>query len=213
MLQHQHILPIIDAGVHEGFPYLVTEYAPNGSLRERIKRLSSDPLSVEECLDILSQVDQALQYAHEQNIIHRDLAPGNILFNAKNEVLLADFGIATMLDTASIKQTTNPIGTPPYMAPEQFQGEISKEIDQYALGCIAYELFTGQRPFTGNAAELMYKHINEDPIAPRQLNSDLPEHIEQAILKAMAKQRTNRHKGISAFVAALKSESKPQPIS
>ena len=212
MLQHQHILPIIDAGVHEGFPYLVTEYAPNGSLRDRIKRLSSGPLSVEECLDILSQVEQALQYAHEQNIIHRDLAPGNILFNAKSEVLLADFGIATMLDTASIKQTTNPIGTPPYMAPEQFQGEISKEIDQYALGCIAYELFTGQRPFTGNPAELMYKHINENPIPPKQLNPNVPEHMEQAILKAMAKKRSDRHADISAFVEALKSKPKSQPV-
>src|SRR5437588_3736289 len=212
MLQHQHILPIIDAGVHDGFPYLVTEYAPNGSLRDRIKRLSSDPLSVEEFLDILSQLEQALQYANKQKLIHRDLAPGNILFNAKNEVLLADFGIATMLDTASIKQTTNPIGTPPYMAPEQFQGEISKEIDQYALGCIAYELFTGQRPFTGNPAELMYKHINENPIPPRQLNPNVPEHIEQAILKAVAKKRNDRHADVSAFVEALKSKPKSQPV-
>src|SRR5207302_10910591 len=103
----------------------------------------------------------------------------NILLNAKSKVLLADFVEATKLAMAILKRTKNPIGTPPYMAPEQFQGVISKEIDQYALGCIAYELFTGQRPFTGNAAELMYKHINEDPIAPRQLNSDLPEHIDR----------------------------------
>src|SRR5579859_3950508 len=133
MLQHPHILSIFDAGIHENYPYLATEYASNGSLHGRIKRLSSEPLSMQECLSILAQVGEALQYAHQQNIIHRDLTPGNVLFNAQDEVLLADFGVATMLATTSIKRTANPIGTPPYMAPEQFQGEISKEIDQYAL--------------------------------------------------------------------------------
>src|SRR5438067_2781555 len=96
MLQHQHILPIIDAGFHEGFPYMVTEYAPNGSLRDRLRRQSGKPLPEQEAISILSQIGEALHHAHEQHIIHRDLKPENILFNAKGVIVLADFGIATV---------------------------------------------------------------------------------------------------------------------
>jgi serine/threonine protein kinase len=203
-LKHPYILPIIDAGIHQNFPYIVAEYAPNGSLRERLRRQSMRPLPTEEILTILSQVGQALHYAHQQNIVHRDLKPENILFNVKGEALLADFGIATVLATASVKQTTI-MGTPSYMAPEQFQGTISKESDQYALGCIAYELFTGSKPF--NAPDffaLGFKHLTEYPIAPTQFNPQLPKYIEQAIFKAIMKERADRHVDCSAFIRALK---------
>src|SRR5438270_247876 len=130
VLKHPYIMPILDVGIHEGFPYLVAEYAPNGSLRDRIRHYAPRPLPMQETLVILTQVGQALYYAHQQHIIHRDIKPENILFNAKGEALLADFGVATMIETASIKFATV-IGTPSYMAPEQFQNSISKESDQY----------------------------------------------------------------------------------
>ena len=189
MLEHPHILPVLDAGSHNGFPYLITEYCPNGSLRDRLKRQPSRPLPLDEALSILEQISEALQFAHAQNVIHRDLKPENILFNAKGAILLADFGIAKMLDTVGIRQGTI-IGTPAYMAPEQFRGLSSRESDQYALGCIAYELFTGKQPFVApDMASLMFKHLMEQPVAPKQLNAQLPPHIEQAILKALAKER------------------------
>jgi len=116
---------------------------------------------------------------------------------------LSDFGISTALSTASVKAVTL-IGTPPYMAPEQFQGIISKESDQYALGCIAYELFTGYAPFSAPDFFAMgFKHLTDKPIDPTQLNPAIPEHIEQAILKAMAKQRGDRHADVHAFLVAL----------
>jgi serine/threonine protein kinase len=146
MLKHPHILPILDVGIQDGFPYLVTEYCLEGSLHQRLKRQRPHLLPVQEAIAILNQVGQALQYVHEQHVVHRDLKPENILFNAKGEALLADFGIAKMLVTIGIQQGTI-TGTPPYMAPEQFHGTASKESDQYALGCIAYELLTGRRPF------------------------------------------------------------------
>mgnify|MGYP001439718342 CR=1 FL=1 len=118
-LKHPYILPILDVGIDEGFPYLVAEYEPNGSLRDRIKKHAPQLLPFREILTIIMQVGEALQYAHEQNIIHRDLKPENILFNARNEAMLADFGLATSLSTASIKHVDN-AGTPRYMAPEQF---------------------------------------------------------------------------------------------
>src|SRR5579872_3789795 len=169
-LKHPHMLHVFDVGIDDGFPYLVTEYAPNGSLRNRIKRYAPNLIPAEEVVSILSQIGQTLYYAHQQQIIHRDLKPENILFNAQDEALLSDFGIATTLSTASIK-AVGLIGTPLYMAPEQFQGKISKESDQYALGCIAYELVTGRTPFTApDFFALGFRHISAEPVPPRQFN-------------------------------------------
>ncbi len=145
-LKHPHILPIIDAGIQGGLPYLVAEYATKGSLRDRLLRQSPKLLLAEEIITILSQIGQALQYAHTMNIVHRDLKPENVLFNIKNEALLADFGIATVLETARTKHA-DVSGSPSYMPPEQFDGTVSKKSDHYALGCIAYELVTGRKPF------------------------------------------------------------------
>lgn len=203
LLRHDYILPILDVGIHQGMPYIVSEYASGGSLRDRIKRKTLQPLKEEEVQKILLQVGEALQYAHEKNIIHRDLKPENILFNAKSDALLADFGLATMLATASIKYISN-AGTPRYMSPEQFRGIVSKESDQYALGCIAYELWTGEPLFGGHDPfSLMYQHVNDEPVSPSKLNPDIPPNVEQAILKALAKQRRDRHVDVTAFITAL----------
>ena len=203
VLKHPHILPLIDLGIDNGVPYLVTEYAPNGSLRDRLERQPTRPLPLEEAVTILSQIGQALQHAHQRHIIHCDLKPENILFNAKNEALLVDFGIALVLASTSAKHVPV-VGTPVYMAPEQFRGTVSKDSDQYALGCIAYELFTGCAPFSdSNLAELVTMHMKAAPLAPTQLNPQLPVHIERAVLKAIAKQRADRHTDISAFITAL----------
>ncbi len=202
-LKHPNCLSVLDAGIHEGIPYLIAEYATNGSLRAHLKRQLQRPLPVEEALTILSQIGQALQHAHQQNVVHRDLKPENILFNAKGDALLADFGIATVLATSSVRQV-DVTGTPAYMAPEQFRGMISKESDQYSLGCIAYELFTGHQPFTApDFVAMGFLHATEIPVPPTQCNPDLPAHIERAILKAMAKQRTDRHVDVSTFIWSL----------
>jgi serine/threonine protein kinase len=172
-------------------------------------------LPLSEALTILSQVGQALQYAHQKTIIHRDLKPENILLNAKGEALLADFGIATVLATGSVRYV-EATGTPAYMAPEQFRGKVSKESDQYALGCIAYELFTGSRPFNApDFVAMAFQHATEPPIPPRQLNPQLPFSIEQAILKAMAKERKDRYPDVAAFIAAIQPPStyrEPDPV-
>ncbi len=202
-LKHPNILHIFDVGIHEGFPYIVAEYAPHGSLRNLIKEYAPRPVPTDIALNVLTQIGHALSYAHQQNIIHRDLKPENILFNVEREALLADFGIATTLSTTSIKYV-NVVGTPAYMAPEQFQSTISKESDQYGLACIAYELFTGKLPFDAtDFFSIGFQHMNKSPLPPTQLNPNLPIHIEHAILKAMAKQRHDRHVDINAFITAL----------
>jgi tetratricopeptide (TPR) repeat protein len=201
LLEHAHILALLDFGFCEDQPYLITKYAAGGSLRDLLKRRTAVPL--EKTLGILEQVGQALHYAHEKKIIHRDLKPENLLFDEHGAVFLADFGIATMLTTASMKYV-NATGTPPYMAPEQFRGMVSKESDQYALGCIAYELFTGQVAFAApDFLSIGFKHQTEWPVAPCRLNPDLPPELEGVLFKVLAKQRADRYPDVSAFLAAL----------
>jgi serine/threonine protein kinase len=204
-LKHPNILPILDAGIHENIPYLVTEYAVGGSLRVRINKELGRPLPLEEALKILSQIGFALQYAHERKVVHRDIKPDNILFNLHGEALLADFGIAIILATSGTKELGRG-GTPAYMAPEQFDGIVSTKSDQYALGCIAYELVTGSKPYTvpnPTIEAMWYQHAKVDPIAPTRLNPLLPKHVERSILKALAKQRIERFENVSAFIAEL----------
>src|SRR6266571_2479823 len=151
-----------------------------------------------------SRAGQALHYAHQQGIIHGNLKPENILFDAEGEVLLADFGIATLAATAG-PHHRNTISTAPYVAPEQFDGVLSSASDQYALGCIAYEAMTGRFPFIASdvmAMRMMHKTAKLVP--PIQLNPNFPLHVEQAILKAMAKQWNDRHVDVSAFTMALR---------
>ena len=204
MLKHTHILPILDVGIHEGrIPYMITEFASQGSLRQRLRRQLPQLLPFEETLRILTQIAQALQIAHQQQIVHRDLKPENILFHTNGNALLADFGISTVLGSMSVQQATI-TGTPPYMAPEQFKGNVSKGSDQYALGCIAYELVTGHRPFTApDFFSMAIKHMTEQPLPPKHYDRDLPEHVSQAILKALAKERDQRHVDVMSFIQAL----------
>lgn len=203
MLKHPHLLPILDVGIFEDMPYLVTEYAASGSLRERIEQWDSRPVSKQEALIILSQVGQALQYIHQLHLTHGNLTPENILFTTQGEELLADMAIRTLQDASS---STHPhhLRKAHYMAPEQFQGQTSPASDQYALGCIAYELFTGRVPFTASDfSTLERKHVEESPLAPTLLNMLLPLHLEEAVLKALSKQQADRHASVKDFLAAL----------
>lgn len=212
-LQHPHILPIIDAGFHDKRPYLVSAYAPGGSLRRRLKLNNRQPLALDEALTILSQVGEGLFYAHQRNIVHRDLKPDNILFNARGEALLADFGIATVLSTGgtSMQHTTQVAGTPYYMAPEQFKGKVSRRSDQYSLGCVAYELFTGRPPFDGsNMVELAYKHASELPAHPARLNSRVPASVGLVLLRALEKEHERRYPDVMAFMYALSEAIQPK---
>jgi len=208
-LKHPHILPLYDAGIdQEGFPpYLIAAYAPGGSLRNRIHQQGRH-FTLEEVLTILEQVGQALQHAHEQPrpVIHRDLKPENILFDEAGNALLADFGIAVVLE-ADQSQVAEAAGTAPYMAPEQFEGQVSSKSDQYALGCLAYELVTGHKPIKAEGGHWLswaIQHHYQEPLPLSQVCPDVPVHIELAILKALAKEREERHADIAHFLYALR---------
>lgn len=204
MLKHPHLLPLLEMGIHEDMPYLITAYAPKGSLRDHIERQSSShPVPLQEIVTLLSQVGQVLQYIHHYDITHGNLKPENILLTARGEALLTDVTFSTLLKAASSAYTPG-ITSAHYMAPEQFQGTTSKASDQYALGRIAYELLTGRVPFTAvDLPGLWRKHATESPLALTELNMLLPIHIEEAILQALAKRQSARHASMKDFITAL----------
>ncbi|MBV9229634.1 MAG: protein kinase [Chloroflexi bacterium] len=202
-LKHPHILPIVAFAIEDLGISITRKYAPEGSLQTRLMRNSLKPLPFSEALTIIKQVGEALYAAHQQNITHGDLTPYNILFTAQDNAVLSDFQVPGIL--AAIENYTGeaaPLRW--YMAPEQFLGTISAQSDQYALGCLAYQLFTGRVPFTGIARfTLQQKHTVEAPAALTTLNPTLPPRIERAVLKALAKDPTERYPDVQAFLEVL----------
>jgi serine/threonine protein kinase len=202
-LEHLHILPIVAFTIEDLGISIIREYAPKGSLQARLMRNFLKPLPFDKAFTIITQAGQALHAAHQQNITHGDLTPYNILFTAQNNVVLSDFHIPGIL--AAIEDYTGeaaPLRW--YMAPEQFQGTINAQSDQYALGCLAYQLFTGSVPFSGIARHtLQQRHTVEIPTELTMLNRALPARIERAVLKALAKDPKERYTDIQAFLEAL----------
>lgn len=202
LLQDAAIVPIIDAGLLEYTPYLVMPYLSGGSLLERLPRAGARSLPLETTLSVITQVGAALHSAHQQQRVHSNLKPANILFDGRGNALLADFALTSLLPGG--RQYGVGVGNPLYMAPEQFRGFISPAGDQYALGCIAYQMVSGRPPF--NASDFIalgFKHLSDAPFPPAQLNLLLPRAVEQAILRALAKQPGERYPDIAAFVSAL----------
>src|SRR5579885_3482207 len=193
-LHHPNILPVHDFGQQQIGPdevitYVVMPLVSGGSLRERIRQ-ANGPLPTTQALHYLRQAATAIDYAHSRNVLHRDMKPANMLLQ-QDQLLLADFGLARLLPTATQGRTYTGVGTPENMAPEQAQGQPTPASDLYSLAMCAYQLFTGRLPFTSNPDEPPYsvlmKQIQEVPIAPRQFNPALPPAVEQAILRGLAK--------------------------
>src|SRR5207249_11061498 len=140
-LRHPHIIQVLDFGIESMTPFLVMDYAPHGTLRQRHPRGTLLPLDT--VVTYVTQVAQALQYAHQEKVIHRDIKPENMLLGRSNEVLLSDFGIAIISQSSRQQQAQDAAGTLAYMAPEQLQGKPRPASDQYALGIVVYEWLCG----------------------------------------------------------------------
>jgi serine/threonine protein kinase len=202
-LTHPNIVPVIDYGEHEGAPYLVMPYLPGGTLKQRLGTL----MPWQEAVRILLPIAQALDYAHEQNIIHRDIKPSNILLTKKGQPMLSDFGIAKILeseDTQTLTGTGAGVGTPEYMAPEQWTGQATKQSDIYSLGVVLYELVTGRKPYTADTpAAILLKQASEPLPRPAQFVAGLPEAVEKMLFKALARKSEDRYADMAAFGLAL----------
>ncbi len=205
-LAHPHILPLHDSGEAEGFLYYVMPYVAGESLRGRLERETQLP--VDEALRITQQVASALDFAHRQEVIHRDIKPENILLH-EGEAMVADFGIALAVSAAGgerLTETGLSLGTPEYMSPEQAlgEGEPDARSDIYSLACVLYEMLVGEPPYTGPTAMAVLAKRLSDPVpSARRLRAAIPEPVDAALVRALAKERVDRFGSAGEFAAAL----------
>ncbi len=212
-LHHPHIVPVLSYGKMNELSYIVMPYLKGGTLSSRIQA-KRKPLPFAEITRYAHQLASALDYAHAQGIVHRDIKPGNVLLDADGNVFLSDFGIARFFESSpdvlstvsvSLTSTGEVFGTPSYMAPELFRGELAEPpADVYALGVMLYQLVTGRVPFQGKGPlDVGIKHISEAPLPARGLRPELPEPAEAALLRALAKSPTERFASAGALVDAF----------
>ncbi len=204
-LIHPYIVRVLEYGLENEIPYLVMDYAPNGTLRKRHPR--GVPLSLPTAITYVNHLADALQYAHDQKVIHRDVKPENVLIGRRNETLLSDFGIALVTQTTHMNSTqdmqSNLAGTIAYMAPEQIQSKSVPASDQYALAIMAYEWLSGERPFQGNFTEIAVKQTLTPPPSLREKVPEIAPGIEAAIMRGLEKDPEKRFPSINDFAHAL----------
>jgi serine/threonine protein kinase len=196
-LAHPNIVHVLDFGIEENTPYLVMEYANNGTLRQRNpKGMPLSPLSI---VPYLQQTAGALQYAHDRKLVHRDIKPENMLRGSNNQVLLSDFGLDLITQSTGSRSSREMGGTVPYMAPEQLQGRPRPASDQYSLGIVVYEWLSGDRPFHGTFTEIASQQMLVSPPPLRNRIAGISPGIEQVVLRALAKDPQQRFASIIAI--------------
>ncbi len=202
-LTHPNIVHVNDYGEQDGIPYLVMDYLPGGTLKERLGK----PMPWQEATRLLIPVARALDFAHRQGLVHRDVKPSNILITADGDPLLTDFGIAKILEVeegSTLTGTGVGIGTPEYMAPEQWTGKAEACSDIYSLGVVFYEMITGRKPYTADTpAAVLIKQTSEPLPRPTALMPDLPAGVEMVLLNALAKKPEGRYADMATFSIAL----------
>src|SRR3989475_11398422 len=206
-----HILPLYDSGAAAGLLYYVMPYVEGESLRDRLTR--EKQLPQEDAIRIATEVAGALAYAHSHGVVHRDIKPENVMLSGGTAVV-ADFGIAHAVSVAGdgrhLTQTGTIIGTPAYMSPEQATGsnQIDGRSDQYSLACVVYEMLVGEPPFTGPTAQAVIARHSLDLVSPPSIvRSTIPDAVEGAVLRALAKVPADRYPTTALFAEALNTPS------
>src|SRR5437867_10142789 len=185
-LRHPTIVDVYDFGEFQGTPYMIVEYVPGGSLADR---MSEGHLDQPTALRYLRGIAAGLDYAHGHGVVHRDVKPANVLLTADDTPVLADFGLAKLLQGSSLKSMTGvTTGTPAYMAPEQVTGsQVGPAADRYSLAVMAYEMLTGSLPFDeGGVLEVLYAQVHKEPAPPSMLDHKLPPKVDAVIMRGMA---------------------------
>ena len=211
-LQHPNILSVFDHGEQDGVTYIVSEYVEGGTLAARL----GAPIQLDYCVRLLRPVADALDYAHSEGVVHRDVKPSNILLDRRGVPILSDFGLARIAESAEserLTQTGAMVGTPTYMAPEQCAGhDAGPPADIYALGVIAFEMVTGRVPFSApTPLGVIAAHQVTPPPSPRKLNPSLPESVVQPILTCLAKDPRQRQETATEFIEQLAIAVAPSP--
>jgi serine/threonine protein kinase len=200
-LVHPHIVRVLDFGVEQDIPFLVMDYAPGGSLRQRYPEGTFLPVA--SILSYTKQIASALQYAHDQHFIHRDVKPGNMLLLNENTLLLSDFGLVKVAHHSNSYSVQGVAGTAAYIAPEQIQGRPHIASDQYALGTIVYEWLSGTLPFQGSPIEIYGQHLHATPPSLHEIVPAISPEIENVVFRALAKDPSQRFPRIEDFATAL----------
>jgi len=203
-LSHPNIVKVLDYGEYESMPYIVMEFIAGGALKAKMGR----PIPYAEAAAMLVPVARALQHAHQQKIIHRDVKPENILINDSNQPMLSDFGILKFVDVEESQGLTGTgkiVGTPAYMSPEQIRGrEVDGRSDMYSLGIVFFEMVTGRKPYNANTPiELSMQHLHDPIPKAKQFVRDLPLEVDQIIARSIAKNPEDRFPNMAAFAQAL----------
>ncbi|HEY7358111.1 MAG TPA: serine/threonine-protein kinase, partial [Ktedonobacterales bacterium] len=206
-LDHPYIARLQHFGIENNSPYLVTDYTPNGSLRQRHPR--GVPLPVGIVVRYAQQVAEALDHAHQQKIIHRNVKPENLLVGKKNEILLSDFGIAIVTHQAPATEDSG--DTLSYIAPEQLRRKPHPASDQYALAVMVYEWLTGRLPFRGSALDVARQHLEVPPPSMREPGSAFSADVERVVLRGLEKHWQMRYPGAREFANALHDAHFPHP--
>ncbi|HEV8193839.1 MAG TPA: serine/threonine-protein kinase, partial [Ktedonobacterales bacterium] len=203
-LHHPNIVEVFDSGENEELVYLVMQCVTGGTLRRRLK----DQMSMRDAIAYIIQMAEALQHAHEQGIIHRDVKPSNMLLDAEHpeHLLLTDFGIAKIQGARQLTKSGTTIGTPEYMSPEQAEGrEIDQRADIYALGCVLYEALAGRPPFTGvTPVSVLYQQVHSRPAYIRGFNPQVPRNLAQLLELTLSKRPEDRYPTAADYAAALR---------
>ena len=210
---HPHIVSVFDTGSDDGVHYIVMEYVEGRTLAEFLA--GGGRILPDRAIDIAMDVCQALEAAHAQGVIHRDIKPGNIMLNPRGEVKVTDFGIARVTTTAdTVAQTAAILGTASYLSPEQAQGQpVDARSDLYSLGCVVYEMVTGRPPFLGDSpVAVASKQVLEQPVPPSKLNSDVTPDLDAVILRALAKNPANRYQSAEEMRADLERAKRGLPV-
>jgi serine/threonine-protein kinase len=202
-LRHQGIVVIYDVGSHENFQYIVMEYLEGPTLQQEIQQKGAIPIA--RVISILGQLAEALDYAHQQELVHRDVKPANIIIGAQECVTLTDFGLVKAAKSTQITGEGAAVGTLKYMSPEQAQGrEIDSRSDIYSLGVVVYEMLIGETPFAGTTPyQTLQQLIYEPPPPLSQRNPQIPTRVEQVVLQALAKEPRRRFSTAGRFAQAL----------
>lgn len=203
-LENAAIVPVYDSGEHEDQPYIVMRYMPGGTLADR---LGEGPLPLKEIEPLFQRIGSALDYAHRSGVVHRDLKPGNILFDSQGEAFLSDFGIAKLAEASvAFTGTGSMVGTPAYMSPEQALGEkiVDGRSDIYSLGVVLFEALSGQLPFKSDTPMgVAIAHIQEPVPSLLDRNPDLPPSYEAIIRKALEKKPADRYQTAGELAQAI----------
>ncbi len=218
-LDHPNIVQVLDTGEYEGTPYMIFDFIPAGSLGNL---LATEPLTASESVAVLNGIAKGLDYAHRRGIIHRDIKPENILMSTTGAPVIADFGLARLLEQPSATATGMFAGTPAYMSPEQAEGgEVGPATDQYSLAALAYELVTGQVPFPGDTvSEVLTALLTREPARPSSIRSGLAPAIDAALLRGLSKRPADRWPNcqslvdaiLNAFVASMSEAPASRPV-